>query len=699
MTTMFPIAYASSSLPSSSTSPLSELHDSKKQYNSISSVDSIDSHDNSTSLFNNHELIGITITSIYFIFGFPTNLLSIIICCRSLFSQNRCRFWFLKGFRQQRERKRSESFYQQAAGGLPAKPQTNSRQHQHGSNNENRNSSNNKNEKENNKNYLAAIYKENISENELIANYENKRTDNIMFNRQMNAISFLPLMNKRKLFFGKSANYNLKVNFNKADQNQQQYLQMPSRKPRRRELRLFNKSRSLDLLNKKQKATSGKRELKFCSTLRKKLSMDNDGARQLFHQKLHKPKQQTSLKQQQQHAPSRLTPRSNPHRKCFELYLIEISVCDLIILAYNFIEWSLTVLVRLRFIAQLHYMEPILISKFMCRFIIALNRTVILLHNWLVASLALTRCYAIYKPLSSTTYFSPKFYYRLNLSVFLSLIALFSSVNAFGVTLLSYYKTPVPKNNSTMASSNAFNLTSSVLPQANEEVEYNRSCQISNDIYKNYKYIDVYVNVTLGVFGYSLPCLITLIINLVLIYNIRHMHLLKTSSAAAVQAASLTRKKQQQELELKKTRRNNSPIGFDKANDNNERLIDSSSTNFQANYQNKSPENEAAAVMGDSIQIGARGGGNRNAKRYKKNQFFKTTSSLLTLSFSYLICYIPYSLYFLLISLDVITMKRDIIFVFSFLRYLNHTLNFYIYFATGKRFRNDVKKFLGIKTN
>lgn len=34
----------------------------------------------------------------------------------------------------------------------------------------------------------------------------------------------------------------------------------------------------------------------------------------------------------------------NPHRKCFELYLIEISFCDLIIIGYNFLEWFLLIL-------------------------------------------------------------------------------------------------------------------------------------------------------------------------------------------------------------------------------------------------------------------------------------------------------------------------------------------------------------------
>ena len=37
----------------------------------------------------------------------------------------------------------------------------------------------------------------------------------------------------------------------------------------------------------------------------------------------------------------------NPHRKCFEMYLIEISFCDLIIIGYNFTEWTLLILSKL----------------------------------------------------------------------------------------------------------------------------------------------------------------------------------------------------------------------------------------------------------------------------------------------------------------------------------------------------------------
>jgi hypothetical protein len=227
-----------------------------------------------------------------------------------------------------------------------------------------------------------------------------------------------------------------------------------------------------------------------------------------------------------------------------------------------------------------------------------LNRTIILMHNWLVASLAITRCYAIYKPINSTAYFSSKFYYRLNLSVVLFLVLLFTSINIYGVMLLSYTKGGISNVNGTI----------------NEHIR--PACRISNEIYEKYKYIDVYMNIILGIIGYSLPCCVTLIMNLILVYNIRHLQ---------VQAKKNTTE--------------------------------------------------------------------RNAAK-NRNKFFKATSSLLMISFGYIICYLPYSCMFLLLSLDVIRMNGNVIFVLTSLRYLNHTLNFYIYFATGKNFRNGVISFL-----
>jgi hypothetical protein len=126
------------------------------------------------------------------------------------------------------------------------------------------------------------------------------------------------------------------------------------------------------------------------------------------------------------------------------------------------------------------------------------------------------------------------------------------------------------------------------------------------------------MNIILGIIGYSLPCCVTLIMNLILVFNIRH------------------------------------------------------------------------------LQAQASKGGDRNVAK-NRSKFFKATGSLLMISFGYIICYLPYSCMFLLLSLDVIRMNGNIIFVLSSLRYLNHTLNFYIYFATGKKFREGVVEFLGFR--
>jgi hypothetical protein len=180
-------------------------------------------------------------------------------------------------------------------------------------------------------------------------------------------------------------------------------------------------------------------------------------------------------------------------------------------------------------------------------------------------------------------------------------------------------------------------------------------CSISKSLYARFKNIEVFINVTLGVIGYSLPCIITLIINLILIYNIRNINMFRSSQ-------------------------------------NKQQLT---TTPSLSPFQNG----------GGSMNLSSCGGGggslvySSGSRQYFKsrNQFVKTTSSLLTLSFSYLICYIPYTLLFLLLSLDLLHMNGNLIFAFYCLRYLNHTLNFFIYFATGKRFRNDVIAFLGFK--
>jgi hypothetical protein len=316
----------------------------------------------------------------------------------------------------------------------------------------------------------------------------------------------------------------------------------------------------------------------------------------------------------------------NPHRKCFELYLIEISICDLIILTYHLIEWILLILSRYNLIDKL-YSEPILISQFMCRFIIALNRTVILLHNWLVALLALTRCYAIYKPLNSHIFLSSKFYCRLNLSILFVLLLFFITGNIFGVAMLTYSKTAINETTTTTTT----NIDG-----------YKIECKFKEELYNKYKYLDVYTNLAIGIIGYSLPIIITLIINIALIINLRHLLLHKTN--------------------------------FLRRNTFNSRSKPERSLHDLEKYDLKE----------------------KNLNRIK---FFKTTGSLLFISISYLICYIPFTLVFLLFSLDKLNMNNNLIFGLTNLRYLNHTLNFFIYYASGKRFRNDVKAFFKIRRN
>jgi hypothetical protein len=171
---------------------------------------------------------------------------------------------------------------------------------------------------------------------------------------------------------------------------------------------------------------------------------------------------------------------------------------------------------------------------------------------------------------------------------------------------------------------------------AKEGLKYNVECKFRENLYKKYKYLDAYVNLAIGVVGYTLPCLITLIINIVLIANLRRVFQRPVNS----------------HLRRNTTTANNYFATISKI----EKLKNSDWTN--------------------------------------RLKFFKATSSLLLISLSYLVCYMPFTLLFLLLSLDKLNMNADLIFILTSLRYLNHTLNFYIYYATGKRFRNDVNNFL-----
>ena len=302
----------------------------------------------------------------------------------------------------------------------------------------------------------------------------------------------------------------------------------------------------------------------------------------------------------------------NPHRKCFELYLIEISICDLIILSYSFIEWLLLILSRFDIIDKI-YSEPTLISKFMCKFLIAFNRTIFHLHNWLVALLAVTRCYAIYRPFNKHAFTNSNFYLNLNLYNLLFLLIIFMTSNVFVSVFI-------------------FDLTQTSHNLTNQTV-YVTHCSIKEELKNRFYHIEVVHNLVVGVIGYSLPTIITLIINIALIANLKYL------------------------------------------------------------LQNRSKENSLrrnTRNLFDDVD--------KSDSYLNRVKFLKTSSSLLLISFSYLICYIPFTTFYMLLSLDKIDMRNsfnsNLVYSLTLLRYLNHTLNFFIYYATAKRFRNDVNSFI-----
>ncbi len=212
-----------------------------------------------------------------------------------------------------------------------------------------------------------------------------------------------------------------------------------------------------------------------------------------------------------------------------------------------------------------------------------------------MTTMAGTRLYAIKSPFSSTILHTASFYYRLNACIFLIFATFFISANVYGVMLLKYTEINFENTpNSTGLNSLAEIDISSA--------ESRRECRIDKDIYEKQPNIEVWINITIGIVGYCLPCLLTSLIDLCLIYSIR---------------------------------------------------------------------------KSDSV------GTTRNRRLHK--------STILVLVFStiYLICYIPFTIVFLLLSLDLIVSVEVVVFV-TYLRYLNHVISFYVYLVIGKTFRKNI---------
>lgn len=141
------------------------------------------------------------------------------------------------------------------------------------------------------------------------------------------------------------------------------------------------------------------------------------------------------------------------------------------------------------------YGDLILLSKFSCCFIIALNRTVLLIRSWLMASLALTRCFACIQPIKSNMNKSKNFCSKLNIIMILIYLSVFASLNILGVMMLSYDE---------------------------------NGCKISEEIYLKYPSIEFYNNFLLGILGYCVPCFVTLISDICLICFLKSKSMIET---------------------------------------------------------------------------------------------------------------------------------------------------------------------------
>ncbi len=214
-----------------------------------------------------------------------------------------------------------------------------------------------------------------------------------------------------------------------------------------------------------------------------------------------------------------------------------------------------------------------------------------------MTAMAGTRLYAVKSPFSSTIIHTTAFYYRLNACIVMIFATFFILVNIYGAMLLKHTEINFEDFNSSYLNSSAdFSETN------NYKSELYRECRIDKDIYEEYPNIEVWINITIGIVGYCLPCLLTSLIDLCLICSVR---------------------------------------------------------------------------KSDSV------GTSRNKRLHN--------SIILVLVFSiiYLVCYLPFTIVFLLLSLDL-NMSAEVVVFVTYLRYLNHVISFYVYLAVGKTFRKRV---------
>lgn len=214
-----------------------------------------------------------------------------------------------------------------------------------------------------------------------------------------------------------------------------------------------------------------------------------------------KIKYSTSTKTTKQHS---INYQNSSTHRTFELYLIEISIFDLLMLIY----WLFDELIDYVYSKSL-----INLTQLFCKLFIYINRINGLMCMWLILIITLIRCIFISKPL----YSRKNFYFRLNtiksniivLCVFLSI---FCISNFYVFTHFELKSFLYNKANSTLmceiTNSNNYSV------DAKTVVMYQCMPKAPNNMLRNLN------NIGIGILGYCLPSILILLINFFIIYEV-----------------------------------------------------------------------------------------------------------------------------------------------------------------------------------
>jgi hypothetical protein len=386
-------------------------------------------------------------------------------------------------------------------------------------------------------------------------------------------------------------------------------------------------------------------------------------------------------------------------RKSFELYLIEISIFDILMLLYWFSD-ELVDILHAHTLIQLDTL--INLSDFCCKFFLYINRVNGLMCMWLTFAITFIRCIVISKPLSVRyTFQLNKIKSNVVLFFALLVVCLCANLNVF-------FHFGFDKRGFVDANDN------------NIYVVREQCSPLVNSTTARYLH-----NYGLGIVGYSLPSLAILFMNLFIVYKIlsswyKLNHDFKTLLPDKVQQprngtkylkySSKTVERELVPLEQKQNRltRHSSSLSLHDDNKNGENPSENAPTRTP-DYLNIDRHSKFV-MKGGRCQIKSRTSNpsSSNNNRYydsfrsrmkRKHANMSIFNSLVAVSLTYIVFYLPYTLSFLLSEFanhqDILDIS-NIAYHYGFcLRYLSHSITFYCYILTGRRFRNDFLEIVG----